>query len=52
MRYNNAKLEANHTPALIFCSSRTKQEKKNYTTYVIAPLSQVTRLHLACATSR
>ena len=33
------------TPTLIFCSSRAKQEKKNYTTEVITPLSQVTRLH-------
>ena len=39
MKY--AVLEINHTPTLIFCSSRAKQKIKE----IITPLSQVTRLH-------
>jgi len=42
MRYENAKWQNNHTPTLIFYSSRVKQEKENYTTNVITLLSQVT----------
>ena len=48
MKY--AYLETNHIPILIFCSSQAKTEK--LTKKIITPLSQVTRLHRDCATSR